>query len=47
MGVELSFVLDTGVGYTILFSVGDIDTTKHKDISTVQHGGINFLILMN
>ena len=39
-GVELSFILDTGVGSTIIFSVEDIDTTKHKNISTVELRGL-------
>ena len=39
-GVELSFLLDTGVDSTILFSIGDKDTVNLKNTETIYLRGL-------
>ncbi|QED36288.1 PDZ domain-containing protein [Antarcticibacterium arcticum] len=39
-GVELSFLLDTGVDSTILFSIGDNDTVNLKNTETIYLRGL-------
>ncbi|WP_106791733.1 aspartyl protease family protein [Aquimarina sp. Aq78] len=39
-GAKLSFILDTGIGSTIVFSVDDTISLKHKNISKIQLRGL-------